>query len=89
MDNSFKYKVKGVISDLNSFCHQLTIFTNNATGETFCFLSNEDSTTDANINLDKDGTYFVPAWSVSILQNCNKEIYNTAKVKRINFNVLK
>ncbi|CAK7352366.1 unnamed protein product [Dovyalis caffra] len=30
-------------------------------------------------DLGQDGKYTVPAWSVSILQNCNKEIYNTAK----------
>ena len=38
---------------------------------------------DANVDLQKDGKYFVPAWSVSILDGCNKEIYNTAKVKGI------
>jgi len=36
---------------------------------------------DANVDLQKDGKYLVPAWSVSILDGCNKEIYNTAKVK--------
>ncbi|KAK7251322.1 hypothetical protein RIF29_34403 [Crotalaria pallida] len=27
-----------------------------------------------------DGKYFVPAWSVTILDGCNKEVFNTAKV---------
>lgn len=60
---------------------QLTTFTNNATGERFCYLSNLNTTNDANIDLKKDGnSYFVPAWSVSILNGCNKEVFNTAKV---------
>ncbi|OVA11464.1 Glycoside hydrolase [Macleaya cordata] len=45
-----------------------------------CFLSNENKTNDANVDLGSDGKFFVPAWSVSILADCNKEIYNTAKV---------
>ncbi|KAJ6382013.1 hypothetical protein OIU77_030627 [Salix suchowensis] len=35
---------------------------------------------DVNVDLQQDGNYSVPAWSVSILQDCNQEIYNTAKV---------
>ncbi len=31
------------------------------------------------LTCSKDGKYLVPAWSVSILDNCNKEVYNTAK----------
>ncbi|KAK3006998.1 hypothetical protein RJ639_017059, partial [Escallonia herrerae] len=58
----------------------LTTYDNNATGERVCFLSNLNTTQDANIDLQKDGKYFVPAWSVSILEGCNKEIHNTAKV---------
>ncbi|XP_059636219.1 beta-galactosidase-like [Cornus florida] len=58
----------------------LTTFLNNATGEKVCFLSNTNVGQDANIDLEQNGKYFVPAWSVSILAGCNKEIYNTAKV---------
>lgn len=35
---------------------------------------------EANVDLGQDGKYSLPAWSVTILQDCNKEIYNTAKV---------
>ncbi|KAL0541673.1 hypothetical protein IC582_021728 [Cucumis melo] len=58
----------------------LTKFFNPTTGERFCFLSNTDGKNDATIDLQADGKYFVPAWSVSILDGCNKEVYNTAKV---------
>ncbi|EEF46238.1 beta-galactosidase, putative [Ricinus communis] len=57
----------------------LTAYTNNATRERFCFLSNINIA-DAHIDLQQDGNYTIPAWSVSILQNCSKEIFNTAKV---------
>ena len=40
---------------------------------------------DLNVDLQQDGNYSVPAWSVSILQDCNQEIYNTAKVKPKHF----
>ncbi|RRT48638.1 hypothetical protein B296_00052956 [Ensete ventricosum] len=44
-----------------------------------CFLSNQNSTSDANISFQ--GTnYFLPAWSVSILPDCKEEVYNTAKI---------
>lgn len=58
----------------------LTVYSNNSTGERFCFLSNIDTTQDATIDLQADGKYFVPAWSVTILDGCNKEVFNTAKV---------
>ncbi|KAA0050221.1 beta-galactosidase 7-like [Cucumis melo var. makuwa] len=58
----------------------LTKFFNPTTGERFCFLSNTDGKNDATIDLQVDRKYFVPAWSVSILDGCNKEVYNTAKV---------
>ncbi|KAI4355825.1 hypothetical protein L6164_004562 [Bauhinia variegata] len=58
----------------------LTTYTNNATGETFCFLSNTNQTQDVTVDLMGAGKLTVPAWSVSILQNCTKEIYNTAKI---------
>ncbi|KAJ1407393.1 Glycoside hydrolase, family 35 [Sesbania bispinosa] len=37
-------------------------------------------TYDAEVDLQQDGKYYVPAWSVSILQDCKKEVFNTAKV---------
>ncbi|XP_059431698.1 beta-galactosidase [Corylus avellana] len=58
----------------------LTTYINNPVGEKFCFLSNKNTTEDAHVDLKQDGNYFVPAWSVTILAGCNKEIYNTAKV---------
>ncbi|KAJ1424481.1 Glycoside hydrolase, family 35 [Sesbania bispinosa] len=57
----------------------LTTYTN-AAGARFCFLSNVDSSNGANVDLQNDGKYFVPAWSVTVLDGCNKEVYNTAKV---------
>lgn len=59
---------------------QLTKFILNATGERFCMLSNSDNTGDYTADLGEDGKFFVPAWSVTFLQNCSKEVYNTAKV---------
>ncbi|XP_050939327.1 beta-galactosidase 15-like [Cucumis melo] len=58
----------------------LTKFSNLETGEMFCFLSNVDENNDAIIDLLADRKYFLPAWSVSILDGCNKEVFNTAKV---------
>ena len=58
----------------------LTKFSNPTSGERFCFLSNTDNKNDATIDLQADGKYFVPAWSVSILDGCNKEVFNTAKI---------
>ncbi|GLT62854.1 hypothetical protein SLA2020_354570 [Shorea laevis] len=52
----------------------------NTSGTRFCMLSNTDGSKDANIDLQQDGKFFVPAWSVSILDGCNKEIHNTAKL---------
>ncbi|XP_039127499.1 beta-galactosidase 6-like [Dioscorea cayenensis subsp. rotundata] len=43
------------------------------------FLANIDHTSDANVSFNGD-TYFLPAWSVSILPDCKKVIFNTAKV---------
>ncbi|KAK6274429.1 hypothetical protein POUND7_004138, partial [Theobroma cacao] len=59
---------------------QLTTFTDGQTGERFCFLSNTNNNKDVNVDLKDDGMHFVPAWSVSILGACKKEIYNSAKV---------
>ncbi|KAL2326198.1 hypothetical protein Fmac_025256 [Flemingia macrophylla] len=57
----------------------LTTYTN-ANGERFCFLSNINNNQDANVDLQQDGKYIVPSWSVTILNGCNKEVFNTAKV---------
>ncbi|KAL2326203.1 hypothetical protein Fmac_025261 [Flemingia macrophylla] len=57
----------------------LTTYTN-ANGERFCFLSNINNNQDANVALQQDGKYIVPSWSVTILNGCNKEVFNTAKV---------
>ncbi|RVW43989.1 Beta-galactosidase 15 [Vitis vinifera] len=44
-----------------------------------CFFGNSNTTNDATFTYG--GTeYTVPAWSVSILPDCKKEVYNTAKV---------
>ncbi|XP_057767562.1 beta-galactosidase 15-like [Salvia miltiorrhiza] len=48
-------------------------------GNSSCFFSNENSTSDATIHY-KGVDYKIPAWSVSILPDCKKEVYNTAKV---------
>ncbi|XP_009790181.1 beta-galactosidase 15-like [Nicotiana sylvestris] len=48
-------------------------------GQSSCFFSNANETTDATINY-KGVQYNVPAWSVSILPDCKTEVYNTAKV---------
>ncbi|KAL2326184.1 hypothetical protein Fmac_025242 [Flemingia macrophylla] len=51
----------------------LTTYTN-ANGERFCFLSNINNNQDANVDLQQDGKYIVPSWSVTILNGCNKEL---------------
>ncbi|KAG6588100.1 Beta-galactosidase 7, partial [Cucurbita argyrosperma subsp. sororia] len=44
-----------------------------------CFFSNANVTTDATVSYNgKD--FKIPAWSVSILPDCQTEVYNTAKV---------
>ncbi|KAF6154245.1 hypothetical protein GIB67_036463 [Kingdonia uniflora] len=45
-----------------------------------CFIANNNKTNDQTVELQDDGKFFAPAWSISILEGCNKEIYNTAKV---------
>ncbi|CDP03052.1 unnamed protein product [Coffea canephora] len=54
-----------------------TVFTLNGTSA--CFFENSNTTTDATITY-QGSQYNVPAWSVSILPDCKKEVYNTAKV---------
>ncbi|MFQ6671024.1 hypothetical protein Gotur_035698 [Gossypium turneri] len=59
---------------------ELTTYTNSITGERFCFLSNNNQIEEATVVLEEGNIFVVPAWSVSILGGCNKEIFNTAKV---------
>lgn len=47
-----------------------------------CFIGNAHQSRDATINF-KNTEYTIPAWSVSILPDCNAEAYNTAKVMRM------
>ncbi|KAJ8751063.1 hypothetical protein K2173_016244 [Erythroxylum novogranatense] len=56
---------------------QLTAYTFEATGERFCFLSNA-LTDPQDVQLELNKTFHVPPWSVSILENCYKQIFNTA-----------
>ncbi|KAJ4717252.1 Beta-galactosidase [Melia azedarach] len=59
----------------------MTKFTINATGEKFCMLSNVDNLSNVRARVEEGGDeFFVPAWSVTFVQNCSKEVYNTAKV---------
>ncbi|CAK7336546.1 unnamed protein product [Dovyalis caffra] len=44
-----------------------------------CFLANADQSNDRTINF-QGNDYHVPAWSVSILPDCQNVVYNTAKV---------
>ncbi|XVF88934.1 hypothetical protein PTKIN_Ptkin19aG0090900 [Pterospermum kingtungense] len=44
-----------------------------------CFLSNVNNKTNAKLNF-RGLDYFIPTWSVSILPDCEEEVYNTAKV---------
>ncbi|XP_077219958.1 beta-galactosidase 15-like [Tasmannia lanceolata] len=55
-----------------------TIYTT-TDGNSSCFLSNTNTTVDRTLNF-QGNSYFVPAWSVSVLPDCKKEVYNTAKV---------
>lgn len=54
-----------------------TIYSNE--GGSSCFLANVDQGTDKTINF-QGINYTVPAWSVSILPDCQNVSYNTAKV---------
>ncbi|KAL9224192.1 hypothetical protein vseg_000254 [Gypsophila vaccaria] len=56
---------------------QVTKYSYNNTST--CFISNDNTTNDATILLEGQNVT-VPAWSVSILSNCQHEVYNTAKV---------
>ncbi|KAJ0030606.1 hypothetical protein Pint_13545 [Pistacia integerrima] len=48
-------------------------------GEKFCMVGNTDNSSDSNVDLGQDGKFFLPAWSVTFLQNGNMEVFNTAK----------
>ncbi|KAG2398781.1 Beta-galactosidase 15 [Vigna angularis] len=54
-----------------------TVYATN--GSSSCFLSNTNTTTDATLTF-RGNKYTIPAWSVSLLPNCQHEEYNTAKV---------
>ncbi|CAK9159233.1 unnamed protein product [Ilex paraguariensis] len=54
-----------------------TIYATNETSS--CLFGNANTTTDATISF-QGNQYNVPAWSVSILPDCQNETYNTAKV---------
>ncbi|KAK9937828.1 hypothetical protein M0R45_014596 [Rubus argutus] len=48
-------------------------------GNRSCFISNANATSDVIMNFENN-MYSVPAWSVTILPDCDTEVYNTAKV---------
>lgn len=48
------------------------------------FLANYDSNSDASVTFNGK-SYFLPAWSVSILPDCKNVIFNTAKVQQNSF----
>ncbi|QCD80451.1 beta-galactosidase [Vigna unguiculata] len=54
-----------------------TVYARN--GSSSCFLSNTNTTTDATLTF-RGNKYTIPAWSVSLLPDCQHEEYNTAKV---------
>ncbi|GAB4826198.1 hypothetical protein Ancab_009063 [Ancistrocladus abbreviatus] len=47
--------------------------------KTVTFTSQTEDTRDANVTFNRKA-YKIPAWSVSILPDCNDEVYNTTKV---------
>ncbi|CAJ2628195.1 unnamed protein product [Trifolium pratense] len=63
-------------TDLGNYV-KATIYATN--GSSSCFLTNSNTTTDATVTF-RGNTYNVPAWSVSLLPNCQTEEYNTAKI---------
>lgn len=46
------------------------------------FLANVGTQSDANVTFNGN-SYFVPAWSVSILPDCKSVVLNTAKVCKV------
>ncbi|XP_058078737.1 beta-galactosidase 15-like [Magnolia sinica] len=56
---------------------EATMYTTNDNSS--CFLSNYNQSVDATITF-QEKKYFLPAWSVSILPDCDQVVYNTAIV---------
>lgn len=54
------------------------------TGLCSAFLANFDSKFDATVNF-VGNLHRLPAWSVSILPDCQHVVYNTAKVSLVSF----
>ncbi|WCJ32211.1 Beta-galactosidase [Euphorbia peplus] len=48
-------------------------------GKRICFFSNIDANNDKTLSFEGKN-YTIPAWSVSILDDCKTQVYNTAKV---------
>ncbi|KAJ0089918.1 hypothetical protein Patl1_13633 [Pistacia atlantica] len=42
-------------------------------------VGNTENSSDSNVDLGQDGKFFLPAWSITFLQNGNMEVFNTAK----------
>lgn len=58
-------------------CYQITKFSTDS--ESGCIIGNTNTTSDATVSYaGKD--FDVPAWSISLLPDCQTEVYNTAKV---------
>ncbi|GAB4858505.1 Beta-galactosidase 7 [Ancistrocladus abbreviatus] len=69
--------LNGEVKTFN-FTNQTEATTFTLGGKQSCFISNSD-TKEADVTFNQK-TYKIPAWSVSILPDCNAEVYNTAKV---------
>ncbi|CAN1276249.1 Beta-galactosidase 3 [Linum perenne] len=50
-----------------------------ASGACVAFLANSDAQNDMTV-IFRNASYYLPAWSVSILPDCKNEVFNTAKV---------
>ncbi|XP_059669779.1 beta-galactosidase 7-like [Cornus florida] len=48
-------------------------------GQRFCFFGNANDQDEQTFSFEGNN-FTIPAWSVSMLPNCSKEVYNTAKV---------
>lgn len=59
-------------------CYQAHVYYKSV-NDCAAFLANYGSSSNANVNF-KGKSYFLPAWSVSILPDCVNVIFNTAKV---------
>ncbi|KAL5705204.1 Beta-galactosidase 7 [Ranunculus cassubicifolius] len=66
-------------SSTQEFGNLVNVTTFSHNGQSSCFISNGNETNDATITFN-GVQYTIPAWSVSILPDCKKEVYNTAKV---------